>query len=69
MDRSSAIIDVRVPQVLGQVAGVRACRSWFLPMLLMAAKADSAETPQIVDFFYGHLAVPAFVVLVLAASR
>ena len=62
----SAIFDVRVPQELGQLAefGLPAL---FLPMLLIPAKADAPETPQIVDFFYATLLFLLFVVLVLGS--
>jgi len=62
----SAIFDVHVPPALGQLAEF-GLPVLFLPMLLMPAKADSAETPQIVDFFYATLLFLLFVVLVLGS--
>ena len=62
----SALFDVPVPQELGQLAAF-GLPFLFLLMLFMPAQADSAETPQIVDFFYATLLFLLFVVLVLGS--
>ena len=62
----SALLELRVPQELGQLAQF-GLPVLFLPMLLMPARADSVETPQIVDFFYATLLFLLFVVLVLGS--
>lgn len=60
------LLDARLPEALSTLAeyGLPAL---FLAMLLVPAEADTAETPQIVDFFYATLLFLLFVVLVLGS--
>jgi signal transduction histidine kinase len=62
----STLLDARLPQELGNLAAF-GLPALFLGMLLIPAEADSAETPQIVDFFYATLLFLLFVVLVLGS--
>ncbi len=61
-----AMDDVRLPPQLGQMAEY-GLPVLFLLMLFVPVEADTAETLQIVDFFYATLLVLLIVVLVLGS--
>ncbi len=61
-----AMHDVRLPPQLGQIAEY-GLPVLFLLMLFIPTEADTAETPQIVDFFYATLLFLLFVVLILGS--
>jgi signal transduction histidine kinase len=62
----NTMLDTHLPLALEQFAEF-GLPVLFLVMLLIPAEADSAETPQIVDFFYAMLLFLLFVVLVLGS--
>ena len=62
----STLLDARLPVEWSKFAEF-GLPVLFLLMLLIPAEADSAETPQIVDFFYATLLFLLFVVLVLGS--
>jgi signal transduction histidine kinase len=62
----NSFISVALPSSI-QLLAQYGLPALFLVMLVIPAEADSAETPQIVDFFYAALIVLLLVVLVLGS--